>query len=58
MPTMDKKECACDNNKVYKKSCNCCSQCGSSDSRTSESLEIRKKRLEKELVEVNQLLDK
>jgi hypothetical protein len=54
MQTTDEKSCCCQIKKIDKKSCDCCcGQCG-----ISESLEGRIDRLEKELQELNQLLEK
>jgi len=54
MQATDEKTCNCQD----KKACNCECKCGPSGSKSSESLESRKVRLEKELQEVNEQLNK
>ncbi|MCL4357496.1 hypothetical protein M1512_01195 [Patescibacteria group bacterium] len=57
MQAIDKKSCSCEDKKVEKIPCDCGGQCGPYSSRSTESLEARKERLEKELEEVNQELN-
>ena len=56
MQATDKKPCGCEDKKVEKKPCDCGGKCGFSGSKSSESLEARKERLEQELKEVNEKL--
>lgn len=58
MTIANEKQCGCEDMKVDKKPCDCGRKCGPSGSKSSESLENRKERLEKELQEVNEQLDK
>lgn len=58
MQATDKKPCGCEDKKVEKKPCDCGGQCGASGSKSSENLEARKERLENELKEVLEQLDK
>ncbi len=58
MQATDEKTCGCKDKKVENKPCDCGGKCGPSGSKTSESLEARKERLEQELKEVLEQLDK
>jgi len=58
MQATDEKQCGCEDKKVDKKPCDCCGKYDTSSSKSSESLESRKERLEQELKDVLEQLDK
>ena len=57
MQVTDEKPCGCQDKKLEKRPCDCGGKCGPSGSRSTESLDARKERLEIERKEVIEQLE-